>query len=312
MQKVIFVIGGTGSGKTYFINHHFDGEDLVKSDIYDFQERAYEDAGYGKNAPVPYAAGFLCLYNAQKMHIQDIVDKLKDGKNVIAEQTFFKAKRRITYLDKIRETAGDVRIEVYVMKPDDERWEKNCEERNIKTYTFYKRQMEENFEFPNPAEGFDAIYEVNGEDIRLRMDPPEYEIIEKARKELKEEEQQVREKEEQAREEEERKRKRKELIQSMNTRPFWHYCEVCGKKEFITADEAHENGWDYPPYIGYFGMLGPRTCGDCLLKDTLYWKIRLSCKIPIVIESNLSEEELVIWRRIKAEPQSLLEDPLSE
>ncbi|MCR5098816.1 MAG: hypothetical protein K6B14_07710 [Lachnospiraceae bacterium] len=41
--------------------------------------------------------------------------------------------------------------------------------------------------------------------------------------------------------------KHKQLLQSMNTRPFWHYCEVCGKKEYITAEEAFNDGWDYPP-----------------------------------------------------------------
>ena len=106
--------------------------------------------------------------------------------------------------------------------------------------------------------------------------------------------------------EDEAKRKRKELIESMNERPFWHYCEVCGKKEFVTAQDAFDNGWDYPPNMGHFGMLSPRTCGNCLMKDTLFWKISQGGGIPFVIESALTPEELVTWRRIKGEPESLL------
>lgn len=69
---------------------------------------------------------------------------------------------------------------------------------------------------------------------------------------------------------------RKLGLESTKTRPFWHYCEVCGKKEFITDEEAFNSGWDYPPKMVFFGVLGPRTCGDCLMKDTLFWKIQTS------------------------------------
>jgi len=37
---------------------------------------------------------------------------------------------------------------------------------------------------------------------------------------------------------------------NMNTRKFWHYCEVCGKKAYLTAEEAYGLGWDYPPENG--------------------------------------------------------------
>ncbi len=299
MQKVIFVIGGTASGKTYFIKQHFKGTDFARSDIYDFQQQAYEDAGYGKDSPVPFFAEFNCLLNAQNMHVQDIIDKLKDGKDIVAEQTLFKAKRRITYLDKIKENVENVRAELYVIIPDDERWDLNCKERQISSYKTYKNQMEQVFEFPNPAEGWDAIYVVKDNEITLKMDESNNDIIDKARKELEEENERLRK-------EEDEKQKKEELFESMNTRPFWHYCEVCGKKEFITAQEAYDSGWDYPPKMGYFGLLGPRTCGNCHLKDTLFWKIQTSGKLPIVIENNLTDKELKTWMRIKTEPESLL------
>lgn len=63
-------------------------------------------------------------------------------------------------------------------------------------------------------------------------------------------------------------------------RPFWHYCEVCGKRDFITAKAALDAGWDYPPHFGGFGLLGPRTCGNCSLKDTLFWKVHTELPLP--------------------------------
>ena len=92
----------------------------------------------------------------------------------------------------------------------------------------------------------------------------------------------------------------------MNTRPFWHYCEVCGRKEFTTAGDACDSGWDYPPQIGHFGLLSPRTCGNCSIVDTLFMKINAPGRVPIVVQSELTPAELITWRRIKAEPESLL------
>ena len=91
----------------------------------------------------------------------------------------------------------------------------------------------------------------------------------------------------------------------MNSRPFWHYCEVCGAKVFCTAQDAFNAGWDYPPQLGTFGFLGPRTCGECDITGTLYWKVQQQA-LPIVVESMLTEEELKTWKRIKNEPESLL------
>ena len=135
------------------------------------------------------------------------------------------------------------------------------------------------------------------------MDAPLPGLVEQAKKELAEESERIQR-------EEEESRKRKDLLESMKTRPFWHYCEVCGKKEFITAQEAFDNGWDYPPNMGHFGLLGPRTCGKCQLKDTLYWKVNTQKKVPIpvVVDGILTSEERVTWHRIKAEPESLLEE----
>lgn len=299
MQKLVFVIGATATGKTYFINTQFADKDIDILDVYDYQQRAYEDAGFKEFIPVD--AKFRCLLNANDMLLSDIIEKLKQGRNVVVEQTFFKAKRRITYIDEIRKVV-DVTIEIYVMCPSDELWETNLKKRELSgRFQSFKEQAAKDIEFPNPAEGIDRIYKVLDGEIQLKMDPPKPEIIDRAREELAQEEERIRS-------EDEITHKRKELLESMNTRPFWHYCEVCGKKEFITAKEAYNAGWDYPPDMGYFGLLGARTCGNCLLTDTLFWKIQTSGRLPIVLEGELSPEELVTWRRIKNEPESLLGD----
>lgn len=29
-----------------------------------------------------------------------------------------------------------------------------------------------------------------------------------------------------------------------------HICEVCGREEILTPEEAYRAGWDYPPKMG--------------------------------------------------------------
>lgn len=122
----------------------------------------------------------------------------------------------------------DVKIEVYVMYPSKKRWIENSKKRedieNIEVYKNQKKQME----FPNPAEGFDAIFEVVDDEIILRMDDIKPEIVKQARQELTEEDTRIR-----------------------------------------REDEL---------------------------------------PLPIVINEQLTPEEKIIWQRIKAEPESLLEE----
>lgn len=46
---------------------------------------------------------------------------------------------------------------------------------------------------------------------------------------------------------------------------------------------------------------------DYQQKDTLFWKVHTELPLPIVINEQLTPEEKIIWQRIKAEPESLLE-----
>lgn len=145
-------------------------------------------AGCGDSFSIPFDVQFRCLKKANDMHLHDIIEQLKQGKDVVAEQTFFKAKRRIAYIDEIRRAVDNVKIVVYVMQPTDELWAENIRRRKLQGgLQFFKEQAEKQIEFPNSAEGFDEIYEVCGSEIKLRMDEPKPQITEQASAELEDE-----------------------------------------------------------------------------------------------------------------------------
>jgi len=53
--------------------------------------------------------------------------------------------------------------------------------------------------------------------------------------------------------------------------PREYECEGCGKKETLTERAAFDKGWDYPPFMGEWGIVSPRTCGNCGIDTTAYW-----------------------------------------
>jgi hypothetical protein len=78
---------------------------------------------------------------------------------------------------------------------------------------------------------------------------------------------------------------------------FTHICEVCDKEELLTSQEAFNSGWDYPPNFGDFGIVSPRTCGDCGIDKTLWWALTAD-KISV---DALSEKHQKTLNRILAE-----------
>lgn len=296
-RTVKFVIGAAASGKTTFIKNHFsEDKNTIILNVYDYQQATYkkmEEFGC-----ISFMEEIECLKNANEAILVDIIEALKEKKNVVVEHTLYKTKRRIAYIDAIRKAIKNINIEVYVMCPTDSVWEKYINKRKLNVSKIKAQKNE--IEFPNPVEGFNKIYQVIDGDIRLRMDTPNYEIVKNAYKDLEEETQKLKK-------DKEKREQRLALIESMNTRPFWHYCEVCGTKVFCTAQEAFDAGWNYPPQIGHFKLLGPRNCGKCSIMDTLFLKVQKQ-KFPIVIEKQLTEEELKTLNRIKNEPESLLEE----
>jgi hypothetical protein len=75
-----------------------------------------------------------------------------------------------------------------------------------------------------------------------------------------------------------------------------HYlCEVCGKEQDLTEKEAFSQGWDYPPFVGFWGILSPRTCGDCPIDKTAYWHVLTNGT------SEIPENHLRTIKRVLAE-----------
>lgn len=85
-------------------------------------------------------------------------------------------------------------------------------------------------------------------------------------------------------------------------RKLIHICEVCGKTEILTPEEAFNDGWDYPPRMGAFGVVSPRTCGDCTINHTVWWS--LVCEKKSINE--LSEMQKETIKRIQQEPGSII------
>lgn len=199
---VIFVIGPPYTGKSHFIKHRFGDGAYSVFDVYDYQELIEDEVG------LPM---WERLFRANERLNADVAELVRQGKNVIVEQTFLRALRQIDCVDAIRAVSEDVSIEVYAMTPSDKQLRHNCAERAKKWgddaekyFESTKRKMTETWEFPNPAEGYSKIYEVSGDEITERRDDPDWEIVRWAHEEL------VRDRERLARGEEEWRERRRE------------------------------------------------------------------------------------------------------
>lgn len=80
-----------------------------------------------------------------------------------------------------------------------------------------------------------------------------------------------------------------------------HVCEVCGRDEILTPDEAYSAGWDYPPKMGHFGIISPRTCGKCSITGTAWW----SLEADDFTADMLTDAQRATITRILAEPASI-------
>lgn len=92
--------------------------------------------------------------------------------------------------------------------------------------------------------------------------------------------------------------------QSLENKKFKHVCEVCGLEEMLTAEEAYNAGWDYPPFMGEFGVVSPRTCPICPMMATAWAALTLQQKTP----DQLSDNQKKAVKRIIAEPFTILTD----
>lgn len=89
----------------------------------------------------------------------------------------------------------------------------------------------------------------------------------------------------------------------MTDEPLVHICEVCGTEKVMTSEEAFNEGWDYPPRMGIFGVISPRTCETCPITGTLWWRLVVEKQPPS--QDTLTEADLALVERIKGEPDSI-------
>lgn len=80
---------------------------------------------------------------------------------------------------------------------------------------------------------------------------------------------------------------------------FRYVCEVCGREEMLTAADAVAAGWDHPPGMGEYGVVGPRCCPTCDLSRTVWWTLH---EDP---DAELTPEQQAVLDRIAGEPDSL-------
>ncbi|MBQ9606959.1 MAG: hypothetical protein IJV16_07270 [Lachnospiraceae bacterium] len=83
---------------------------------------------------------------------------------------------------------------------------------------------------------------------------------------------------------------------------YKYTCEICGKTAVMTPEEAHKTGWDYPPYIGDYGVVGSRTCPDCPMMKTAWAALTMENKSL----SELTDKQKETVKRIQGEPENMI------
>jgi hypothetical protein len=78
------------------------------------------------------------------------------------------------------------------------------------------------------------------------------------------------------------------------TSAFVHWCEACGREELLSPDDAFKAGWDFPPNMGAWGVVSPRTCPNCAMKRTVWWAIAIE-KLSFL---ELTPHQLIVIGRI--------------
>lgn len=81
------------------------------------------------------------------------------------------------------------------------------------------------------------------------------------------------------------------------TREFVHWCESCGREELLNSDDAYSAGWDFPPKMGAWGAISPRTCPRCAMKTTVWWTLAIEKRTI----NELTPQQLKVIGRILEE-----------
>lgn len=132
-------MGPSCAGKSTYIKEHFPNIEVV--DILDFQA----------NLRVATEETVLKTYEE---HLNKVKELLSQGKDVVIEHTLLKAKRRLWYIQQIREVySGD--IDIICIKPSEDLLAFRSQLRHIaQWYTLF---MLDELELPTFEEGYKNI-----------------------------------------------------------------------------------------------------------------------------------------------------------
>lgn len=81
-----------------------------------------------------------------------------------------------------------------------------------------------------------------------------------------------------------------------------HVCEVCDTEVILTSEDGYEAGWDYPPKMGVFGVIGPRTCPNCPIIHTAWWAVT----VDGLTADMLTPRHVATIERIHGEPDNIV------
>ena len=81
-----------------------------------------------------------------------------------------------------------------------------------------------------------------------------------------------------------------------------YICEICGKTDIMTPEEAYQEGWDYPPYMGSYGIVSARTCPLCPMMETVWAALVLEKKSY----AELTDQQKNTIKRIQGEPGHMI------
>lgn len=214
------VMGVSGSGRTHFIEHNFSS--WKHFSVGDYQRKLREETGDFEF--MDFFAHKLLLIKANEQIQEDVIEALKQGENVALEHTYYKAKRRVAYMEEFKKVT-DSPIHIYVVMPSEEQFRNNLivsPKHSEKEFDRLWAEMDA-IEMPNIAEGYDKIFIVRDEKVEELITEIDPDLIDRVKKELAEEValEAAKEKE---------KKEHQEFLEQLNEQGFWHYCEVWARK----------------------------------------------------------------------------------
>ena len=140
-MAIIIVAGPTCAGKSTFIKENFADKEVV--DLFDFQE----------NIAFFNVTSIMRSYEECR---DALIEKIKEGKDVVLEHTLLKAIRRKFYIDAIREVTNEP-IEIYFLMPEREVYRQQLKERKQPTDDDFIDGSYSILEIPTKDEGYNQV-----------------------------------------------------------------------------------------------------------------------------------------------------------